>query len=277
MFIYKEWDSFCKSLNNYGIKTVSAESVIYGDMDSKFIILKHDVETNPKKALKMAKIETKYSLRGSYYIQAYLLKNRKNIKILKEIQLLGHEVSYHHDVMDSNGGDINKADLEFSRNLNIFRNEGFNVRTVCQHGNPIVKRIGYYSNRDFFRNKNISNKYSDISEIMVNFKEKIGSSYKYISDAGYGWKVIFDPENNDIIDSEDKDISLETLDKVLDEISVGDNIIISTHPHRWQNNIVFAYIKNYVYKFVKKTAKFAMKSSYVKSIMEKFYFIAKKV
>lgn len=61
--------------------------------------MKHDVETNPIKALKLAFIENKYSLVGTYYIQANLLNSDKNVAVLKRIQKLGHEVTYHHDVM----------------------------------------------------------------------------------------------------------------------------------------------------------------------------------
>lgn len=277
MFVYKRWEIFCKELKKRGIQTVSAEDVISKNINKKFVILKHDVETNPQKALKMAKIEYKYDLKGSYYVQAYILKNKKNIKILKEIQQLGHEVSYHHDVMDSNNGDINKAENEFNENIYLFNQNGFNIKTVCQHGNPIINRVGYHSNRDFFRDKNISNKYEDITEIMVNFKDRIGKEYQYISDAGYGWKIISDPENNDIINSEDKDVRLEVLENVLDEIDKCDRIIISTHPHRWQNNEFNAKMKDSIFTLIKKLAKLGLKIPLTKKIMEKFYFLAKKI
>ena len=186
MFVYKNWNGFCKKLNEEGFNSICAKTLLEEETQQPFIILKHDVETNPSKALKLAKIENKYSHRGTYYVQAYLLKNEKNIKILKEIEKLGHEVSYHHDVMDSNKGDISKAQVEFQSNLDLFESNGFYIKTVCQHGNPIIERKGYFSNRDFFRNEAMRKKYEKISEIMVNFKSQAKINYKYISDAGYG-------------------------------------------------------------------------------------------
>ncbi|MGB3260091.1 hypothetical protein, partial [Paenisporosarcina sp.] len=219
MFIYKQWDDFCRKLHDSGISSVTANSVLKSNQERPFLILKHDVETNPLRALKLAQIESKYSHKGSYYVQAYLLSNKKNIDILKKIQDLGHEVSYHHDVMDSNKGDLEKARQEFEKYLDIFENHGFSIKTVCQHGNPVIEREGYSSNRDFFRDTFTAHTYKHISEIMVNFKARLNIDYKYISDAGYGWKIIFDPENNDIVKSDDKDISLRDLGRVIDVIT----------------------------------------------------------
>ena len=155
--------------------------------DKNFLILKHDVETNPQKALALAKIENRYGHCGVYYVQAYLLKDSNNVEILKKISELGHEVSYHHDVMDSNSGDLAKAMDEFESNRCIFEKYGFSINTVCQHGNPVVERNGYTSNRDFFRNETVRKKYGEIAEIMVNYREKVNADFKYISDAGYGY------------------------------------------------------------------------------------------
>ena len=46
----------------------------------------------------------------NYLLCSSIFVNKKNINILRKIQELGHEVSYHHDVMDSNIGNITEAD-----------------------------------------------------------------------------------------------------------------------------------------------------------------------
>lgn len=277
IFVYKQWDDFCRKLKDNGFVSVSAATILRAKPDKPFLILKHDVETNPLKALRLARIENNYSHKGSYYVQAYLLSSSKNIDILKQIQELGHEVSYHHDVMDSNKGDINKAAEEFQRNIELFENNGFPVQTVCQHGNPVIDRDGYSSNRDFFRNAKMVQLYEQISELMVNFKSRINKNYKYISDAGYGWKIIFDPENNDVIKSEDKDIALGNLEGVMDVIRSENSVIVSTHSHRWNSNVVSAQAKEIVFKFSKTTAKCMLKIPFMKKLMGRFYYLAKKI
>lgn len=276
MFIYKHWNMFCKQLAEENTYSISATKVLE-EKQNNFLILKHDVETNPAKALVLARIEFKNGHKGVYYVQAYLLNKRKNIEILKKIKDLGHEVTYHHDVMDSNAGILSEADKCFRKNLEKFIKNGFEVRTVCQHGNPIIERKGYNSNRDFFRNENISYKYNNISEIMVNYKERLGVDYKYISDAGYGWKIIYDPENNDIIDSENKNIKLDDLQSVFETIKKENAVIVSTHPHRWYRNSVIAFIKNIIFKTIKTIAKLVIMLPFMKKIMGKFYFLAKKI
>lgn len=282
MFIYKEWDMFCQNLKEKGFISVPATTVLnhrnyQNSLNERFIILKHDVETNLKKALLFAQIENKYSHKGSYYVQAYLLHNSKNIEILKQIQDLGHEVTYHHDVMDSNKGNIEKAAVEFQKNVERFENNGFIIQTVCQHGNPVIERVGYSSNRDFFRNKKITKRYAHITEMMVNFKSRISEDYSYISDVGYGWKIIFDPENNDVVKSEDKDILLGGLDKVGNIIENEGSVIVSTHPHRWHSNEVTAKAKDLIFRTIKFTAKCMLNIPLMKKFMGRFYYLAKKL
>ena len=55
IFTYKNWDKFCKTLSNKGVISVPAKQVF--ELNSKYLVLKHDVETNVKKAYKIAKIE----------------------------------------------------------------------------------------------------------------------------------------------------------------------------------------------------------------------------
>ena len=277
MFIYKKWENFCRELDQLNVHSITAASLIDKSDILNFIILKHDVETNPIKSLKMAKIESKYGHKGSYYVQAYLLNNIKNIDILKKISELGHEVSYHHDVMDSNSGDMISADIEFFENLNKFRLHGFEIKTVCQHGNPVIKRQNYYSNRDFFRNNNIAEKYNDIAEIMWNFKEKSGYDYIYVSDSGYNWQIIYNPENNDITNSDDKNIQIGEINNLVNIIKEEKNIVISTHPHRWQSNVFVYYMRIYIFAIIKKIVKFMIKIPILNKIFSKYYYIAKKI
>ena len=275
MFVYKNWEKFCKALKDAGIKSITAATELT-EKNKSFLILKHDVEDTPKKALALAKIEAAHNHKGVYYIQAYLM-TEKNIPIFKEIQKLGHEVSYHHDVMDATEGNIEKALQIFNENKNVFQSHGFKISTVCQHGNPIAKRVNYHSNRDFFRSDYIKSQLPHISEIMVDFAERIGVDYKYVSDAGYSWKMIFDPQTNDITDSSDKDILIGTLENVAKFVKNNDAVIVSTHPHRWCKNDISAKTKNCVFLIIRETVRILYKIPIIKRILEKFYFLAKKI
>ena len=273
IFVYKKWDEFCKKL--YKLKRISipAKDV---EGESEYLVLKHDVETDVKKAYKLACIEDKYGHKGTYYVQAYLLDDPTNIEILTRMQDMGHEISYHYDVMDSCKGDLDEAIKEFEENRIKFEKNGFLLKTLCQHGNPIVDRIGYTSNRDFFRSEKVRGLYPNLSDIMVNYKEVFSTDYTYFSDAGRRFKMIFDPINNDIINSDEKNIVFKDLDAVLFSLK-EENYIISVHPHRWTSSAVVYIIKTSFFKIIRFAAKTLAKIPFIKKFMSKYYYLAKKI
>lgn len=275
IFVYRQWDEFCKKLAGKGMISIPTKEIT--PSLTSYIVLKHDVETDVKKAFSLARIEHKYGHRGTYYVQAYLMKDGKNIEMLREMQQMGHEISYHYDVMDSCKGDIDKAIAEYSENKNLFEKNGFKIETVCQHGNPVVERVGYTSNRDFFRSEKVRELYPGVKDVMVNLKSDVPTEYVYYSDAGRKFKMIYDPLNNDIISSDDKNIAYDDLNAVLGALSSECGNIISTHPHRWCNSTTIYLVKTYAFKMIRSTAKLAMRVPGVKKIMSRYYYLAKKI
>ena len=73
----------CKSLSQSKVTLCTAEQSLQLPKGIRFIVLKHDVETSVSNAYKLAAIEHKYGICGSYYVQAYLMLDSKNINLLK--------------------------------------------------------------------------------------------------------------------------------------------------------------------------------------------------
>ena len=271
--IHSEWDFFCSKIDSKKCVTVSELPDIISDQP--WIAIKHDVETNLKRALEIAEIEAKYSIRATYFIQSYLLNGGG--ALLQAIADLGHEVTYHYDVLDANLGNINLAKLEFQETLNKFKSMGFPVVSVCPHGNPLMKRTNWDSNKDFFRNKEIASQFPELFDLVVQGKDKIKSDYTYISDAGYGFKIISDiaGKNNKLTG----DVKLEGIESLI-EMACNTNpnsLVISTHPHRWvSSKFTGAFLKTRFLVF-RKVASVLAKSKFLKFIMSKFYFLAKKI
>ena len=275
IFTYSRWDEFCKILAEKGMQSIPTKEI--SSTINSYIVLKHDVETDVSKAYKLATIEHKYGHRGSYYVQAYLMRDEKNILMLRDMQEMGHEISYHYDVMDSSKGDLEKAIAEYADNCNLFEKNGFKIETVCQHGNPVVERIGYTSNRDFFRSEKVREFSPGVKDVMVNLKSDVPTEYVYYSDAGRKFKMIYDPLNNDIINSDDKNIAYDDLNAVLGSLSSECGNIISTHPHRWCNSATIYLAKTYAFKLIRSMAKLALHVPGVKRIMSRYYYLAKKI
>lgn len=275
IFIYQKWDDFCRHLKDKGIISIPACDVT--KKTGAYLVFKHDIENTVPRAFELAKIEHKYGHRGSYYAHAYLLDNPQNVELLCKMQEMGHEISYHYDVMDSNHGNLDNAIDEFAANKNRFEELGFKLITVCQHGNPIVERVGYTSNRDFFRHPTVQKLYPEISDIMVDFKQKHNTDYIYYSDAGRQFKMVFDPINNDVVNSDNKNIAYEDLDALLEVITTETATIISTHPHRWTRSAATYLLKEKTFNVIKSTAKALMKVPVFKRIMSKYYYLARKI
>lgn len=275
IFTYNRWDDFCGELAEKGVKSIPTRDIL--SSTTNYVVLKHDVETNVPKAYRLAAIEHKYGHRGSYYVQAYLMHDEKNILMLREMQQMGHEISYHYDVMDSCKGDLDKAIKEFADNKQIFEKNGFVIRTVCQHGNPVVERVGYTSNRDFFRSERVRALYPNITDVMVNLKSDVPTDFVYYSDAGRVFKMIYDPLNNDIVNSDDKNIAYQDLNELIEVLDFSNGIIISTHPHRWCASSTGYLLKTYLFRTVRAVAKMVMHVPGVKKIMSRYYYLAKKL
>ena len=277
MFYYKNWFSFCKILSmDSRVKCIVSESLKL-PLGVHFIVLKHDVETNVPRALKLAEIEHQYGINSTYYVQAYLLKDKNNITILKKMQDMGHEISYHYDVLDANSGDYVKAEKDFAYWIDRFEKEGFHISTICQHGNPIKKRIGYNSNRDFFRNSKIKSKYPDLVDIVVDYSRYAIDKYVYISDAGYMWKHITEPETNDF-NKDALTIPIGNFRKLIRYVGERKcSIVLSTHPHRWERSKFKIQSKILIFKILRSGARMFEKIPFAYSILSRFYFIAKKI
>ena len=277
MFVYREWENFCSKIHNLNFNCITAFDALEVSKSSMhYAIIKHDVETNIEKALQLAIIENKYQINSTYYVQSYLIESEKNIKLLKRISELGHEVTFHYDVLDSNNGNYKLAELEFDKILSKFESLGMKVKTVCPHGNPVKERHGWSSNKDFFRNKKLNKKYAEIADIVVNPEKFINKEMIYISDAGYGWKKISNISSNDKDQSIDEKI--DGLDNIISLIKEGSKtVIISAHPHRWRRFAFFAFINKNIFFILRYITKKLIKINILNKIISKFYYLAKKI
>ncbi|MBQ6830827.1 MAG: hypothetical protein IJO59_06880 [Clostridia bacterium] len=275
IFTYKKWRKFCAELQKAGWQSRPACEVEASLSD--YVVLKHDVETAVKHAFDIAKIEHEYGHRGSYYVQAYLLNNSQNVALLQQMRDMGHEISYHYDVLDACKGDLDAAIDEFDKSKARFEECGFPLVTVCQHGNPVVERVGYTSNRDFFRSERVRERYPTVADVMVNFQEQRGTTYRYFSDAGRQFKHIYDPLNNDVVDSADRDVVYADLEALFGSLEQGGRYIISIHPHRWTRSAWLYRMKNAAFHMIRAVAKLLIKIPLFKKVMSRYYYLAKKI
>ncbi len=89
--------------------------------------------------------------------------------------------------------------------------------------------------------------------------------------------MIFDPLNNDIVNSDDKNIAYQNLNELIEALDFSNGIIISTHPHRWCASSTGYLFKTYLFKAIRSVAKMVMRVPLAKRIMSRYYYLAKKI
>lgn len=125
----------------FGIESLNLESLNLESLN--FIILRHDVEARYPNALRMAQIQHKHGISGTYYFRIF--PKPGNEAIIKQIAALGHEIGYHYDDLSYCKGDYKKAIQRFQQNLAFLR-EIAPVQTICMEGAPESK----FNNQDLW-------------------------------------------------------------------------------------------------------------------------------
>lgn len=141
------------------------------------------MEWNVRGALDFAEMEKVYGIRSTLYFRVDT--KAFDLSVMRHLQDEGFEIGYHFNTLDRCGGDFDKAIALFEQELNQLRKAGIHVETVCSHGDPRVKKIGYNVNNEIFlrapdlrlRNHLLGEAYLDIDF----------SSLQYLSDAGVRW------------------------------------------------------------------------------------------
>ncbi|MCF8011600.1 MAG: hypothetical protein K9L17_08870 [Clostridiales bacterium] len=190
------------------------------------MIIRHDVDRQPKNALKMAKLENLLGICSTYYFR---YPKTYNLDIIKTVNSLGHEVGYHYEVLDKAKGDYDKAIKIFENELKVLR-EDFDIKTICMHGNPLTKWDGkdlwnYYNYRDF----------GIIGEAFLSCK----TVSFYFTDTGRSWCSKLNMKDNFELGKEClKVCSSLDLIQLLQSCRTNKNYI-TVHPERWSNNLIY--------------------------------------
>ncbi len=200
---------------------------------ARSIVLRHDVDKRPANSLTLAKIESKFGVKGVYYFRA---KARSwDETIIKEIAKLGHEVGYHYEDLSTHKGNHQEAYQSFQQNLERLR-KLVPVSTICMHGSPTSK----YDSRDLWNHFN----YKDLKIIGEPYFDTNFSKVLYLTDTGRKWdghKVSMrdkvDPVKTEELRS--KGYRLHSTDDIIHAANqdvLPNHLMLTIHPQRWHNS-----------------------------------------
>jgi hypothetical protein len=250
-FTLEKYTNLLRSLIGAGFSFQTFEDFIESPLP-KVIVLRHDVDLLPLNSFRIAQIEKRFGISGSYYFR--IVKDSYNPEVIRQIAEMGHEIGYHYETMDTCKGNVDKAYDEFCRNLEIFR-KLYPVKTICMHGSP----------RSAFDNRDIWEKYDyrQLGIIGEPYLDLDFDKFFYLTDTGRCWNG-FKFSVRDKMPQQENWIKEGFVFKYTNDIikaaqqdRLPHQIMITIHPQRWTNNplqwtkeLTLQKVKNLVKRFV---------------------------
>ncbi len=138
------YQKICDEIKKSNLTVYTVKQFIMEKPSNQFIILRHDVDLNPSRALNMARIEHQYDIKATYYFR--YMPFTFNTNIIKSISKMGHEIGYHYETLKKSKGNLNQSINLFKSELEKIKQSGVDIKTVCSHGSK-----GHIINVDIFR------------------------------------------------------------------------------------------------------------------------------
>jgi hypothetical protein len=242
-FTVKKYNELLDALKKAGYEFQTVEDYVLSPL-TKVVILRHDIDKMPLNALEFAKLEKSKELYATYYFR--IVPKTFVPSIIREIAALGHNIGYHYEDVDLTKGDIDKGYISFKTNLEKLRKMA-PVKTICMHGSPLSR----YDNKRLWDKYN----YRDEDIICEPYLDVDFNKVLYLTDTGRRW-------NNDEVSIRDKVHSAYNLQikntnqliNLIQENKLPEQIMINTHPQRWNDNI-FYWIRELLAQSVKNQIK----------------------
>lgn len=244
-FTFAKYTDLCETIVDAGYSTLTfAQFFSLHNTAEQVILLRHDVDRKPERALQMAKIENSFGICSTYYFR----KNENVFKpaMINEIVTMGHEIGYHYEVLDKTKGDYEEALRVFETELEEFRRI-YDVKTICMHGNPFSKWV----NKDLWTEY----KYTDFGIIGEPYLSIDYKKVLYLTDTSRRWNSKFSVK--DVVGATIKPKeSLKSTDDVIKLVKDAhtEQICILAHPERWSDSFG-AWLKELVWQNTKNMGK----------------------
>lgn len=232
-FTQKKYAKLLLGFQNTGYQFFTFEEYRKGFGNGCLVILRHDVDLKAENSLRTARIEHSLGIKASYYFRVVEQSNKP--EIIKEIAALGHEIGYHYEDMTICQGNVGKAVLHFKEQLEYFR-QFYPVKTICMHGSPRSR----FDSRDLWKQYD----YHDFGIIGEPYLDVDFSKIIYLTDTGRRWDGFNVSVRDKIPVYQDEwkkqgmvYHSTDDILKALHDGSFPKQLMLTTHPQRWTDEI----------------------------------------
>ena len=228
-FTYQKYSDLCQSALKSGFTVLTVSSYIKNVDDKRVLVIRHDVDNFPRRALRLAKLEHSLGIHSTYYFRKHLFSNPK---IIKSVAEMGHEIGYHYESLDEAKGNYEAAIDLFRLGLEQLRQIA-KVETICMHGNSFTKWL----NRDLW-NKYDFHQFDLVGEAYLSVK-----NIYYFSDTGHSWdtsRKFKDLLPSALPEQVQNVRAIVTTNNLIEFIESGEQprIYLTAHPERWGHNLL---------------------------------------
>ena len=243
-FTLQIYESLCVEFRNQGYKPITFAAYCEMERSEKYVILRHDVDRNPRNALRMAMLENRLGINASYYFR--IVPASYDRDTIKKIIDLNHEIGYHYEDISRMRGSMPKAIASFKDNLSALR-ELYSVKTICMHGSPLSK----WDNRLLWQHYN----YSDFGIIGEPYLDVDFDQVLYLTDTGRRWN---DDSTSirDRVKSQSSCAFRHTID-IVESLRNGGlpaGVMLNVHPQRWHDRYL-PWLKEFAWQNTKNIGK----------------------
>lgn len=273
-FTFEKYRSLCEAISNSGYKTLTMKEYYSSkEKPTKYILIRHDVDSEPNYALKMASLEKEMNIFSTYYFRH--MEGLFLLELMNNISDMGHEIGYHYEVLDKAFGNYELAINLFVKELSDFRNV-CDIETIAQHGSPLLGSVSATSvngvckilkkiilNKDIFTkwvNVDLWNKYDfkDYGIIGEAYISLDFSKIVYLSDSGRSWDSTKYKFRDTI--SVKSNLNIRNTDDIIRIIKSEqlDALCLLIHPNQWKCSFE-EWLKWLFFQQIRNTGKILLK------------------
>lgn len=259
---------------------------------SGVVILRHDVDSLPENAVRLATIEKEMGIRGSYHFR--VVYGAYDEEALNIISSMGHEIAYHYEDLSSCArvagksssvqGEDNISLFEaaygsFCKNI-LFLRERCSIEVISMHGRP----LSVYDNRDMWKYYD----YRDLGIVCEPYFDIDLSGTLYLTDTGRRWNgektnlrdrassvgagnvmkghYKVNPVRGSAMNMTEESAAFQSAyryrntKEIINAVNEGtfpSRAVISTHPQRWSQNYL-PWLKELIWQNTKNSAKYIL-------------------
>lgn len=191
----------------------------------KFVILRHDVDAHPARALDILRIEQKMGLRGTWYLRSRHFNSKSGL--LEALEAEAADIGYHYENLSKCKGNYEKAYADFVYHLNQL-NTRFTINSICMHGSPLSR----YDNKKLWRYYS----YRSLGIKAELYLDTDFTTITYLTDTGRCWNSrasIRDRVSNN------RSLPPMTSFELMRELQANrlpPKLMLTVHPQRWSGN-----------------------------------------